>query len=616
MGLLLLITTFSVYWQVREFDFIYYDDGGYVFQNSHVLNGWTADGFKWAFTTQHSRHWHPLTWLSHMTDCRLFGLNPGFHHLTSLFFHLANTLLLFIIFNRMTGALLKSALVAALFALHPLHVETVVWLSDRKDLLCAFFCLLTMWAYIHYCERPGIFRYLAVFILFTLAILSKSIAATLPFVLLLMDYWPLGRFQRARTAAESGSKTKESGQSRVQKAGVGRLLAEKAGFFSFAGVASLVAVLSMHWAGNAEWWMLSTGSELIAKAPVACVIYMGKMIWPFGLMVPYPDLGKIEAWETTGALMLLTLITVFAIRWARKRPYLLFGWLWYLVTLVPMIGLVYGAPQKIADRYTYIPLVGLFIIIVWGIEDMMERIPNRRAVLAASAGVLLSALAIGTWVQASYWKNSATMLKHALDLNPYDYSAMSRLGGLLAKQGEFREAADYYYQALEIKPDYAKAHTNLGAALMRVWANPRRAQRHYEEALRIDSNDWKAHYNLGNLLAGKGDLEKAIIGYKEALKINPGHARSHNNMGVALIRQGKLKEATMRFEEAVRLNPDFPEAHYNLGRALAEQGDLENAMAHYAEAVRIRPGYTKALRDLKELKRQTAESVDAGRPID
>ncbi len=607
--------TAAVYWQVRGFDFIYYDDGGYVFENSHVLNGWTVDGLKWAFTTQHSRHWHPLTWLSHMTDCRLFGLNPGVHHLTSLFFHLANTVLLFMIFNRMTGALLKSALVAALFALHPLHVETVVWLSDRKDLLCTFFWLLTMWAYTHYCERPGILRYLAAFILFTLAILSKSIAATLPFVLLLMDYWPLGRFKRTRAIAESGSKTKEFRQSRVQKVGVGRLLAEKVGFFSFAGVASLVAVLSMHWAGNAEWWMLSTGSELIAKAPVACVIYMGKMIWPFGLMVPYPDLGKIEIWETTGALMLLTLITVFAIRWAGKRPYLLFGWLWYLVTLVPMIGLMYGAPQKIADRYTYIPLVGLFIIIVWGIEEMMKRLPNRRAVLAASAGVLLSALAIGTWVQASHWKNSVSILKHVLNLNPYNYVAMDSLGGFLAKQGKFQEATVYYYQALEIKPDYAKAHTNLGAALVRL-GKPQEALHHYDAALLSDPEDWKAHYNLGNLLTEKGDLENAIIRYKEALKINPGHARSHNNMGVALIRQGKLKEATTRYTEAVRLNPDFPEAHYNLGRALEEQGDMQNAMVHYAEAVKIRPGYTKALRDLKELKRQTTESVGAGRPID
>jgi protein O-mannosyl-transferase len=607
---MLLITTFAVYWQVRGFDFIYYDDGGYVFENFHVLNGWTAEGFKWAFTTQHSRHWHPLTWLSHMTDCQLFGLNPGFHHLTSLFFHLANTLLLFIIFNRMTGALLKSALVAALFSVHPLHVETVVWLSDRKDLLCAFFWLLTLWAYIHYCERPGILRYLAVFILFTLAILSKSIAATLPFILLLMDYWPLGRFQRARAIAESDSKTEESLQSRVQKAGVGRLLAEKVGFFSFAGVASLVAVLSMHWARNAEWWMLATDSELIAKAPVVCVIYIGKMIWPFGLMVPYPDLGKIEVWETTGALFFLTLITVFAIRWAGKRPYLLFGWLWYLVTLVPVIGLVYGAPQKIADRYTYIPLVGLFIIIVWGIEDMMKRIPNRRTVLAASAGVLLSALAIGTWVQASYWKNSASMLEHALDLNPYNYSAMSRLGGFLAKQGKFREAADYYYQVLEIKPDYAKAHTNLGAALMRL-GESQEALQHYEEALRIDFSDWKAHYNRGNLLAGKGDLEKAIIEYREALKINPDHARTHNNLGVVLIRQGKLKDAIGHYSEAVRLNPNFPEAHYNLGRALAEQGDLKDAMEHYAEAVKIRPGYSKALRDLEKLKRRAKESVNA-----
>jgi protein O-mannosyl-transferase len=614
VGFVLLVITTAVYWQVKGFDFIYYDDGGYVFENFHVLNGWTADGFKWAFTTQHSRHWHPLTWLSHMTDCRLFGLNPGLHHLVSLFFHLANTVLLFIVFNRMTGALLKSALVAALFALHPLHVETVVWVSDRKDLLCAFFWLLTMGAYVLYAKRPGIGRYVVVFLFFVLAILSKSMAITLPFVLLLMDYWPLGRFKRSRTDAESDSETDQSPRPHFQIMKIGRLLAEKMGFFGLGGVALFVAVLSMYWSKSADLWMVSTDSELIARAPVTCVIYIGKMIWPFGLIVPYPDLGKVQIWETTGALMLLTLISVVAIRWARKRPYFLFGWLWYLITLMPVLGLVYGAPQKIADRYTYIPMVGLFVMIIWGIENMMQRLPNRRTVLAASAGILLSALAAGTWVQASHWKNSITMLNHALDLDPYNYPAMCSLGSFLAKQGKFREATTYYYQTLEIKPDYAKAHTNLGAALSQL-GKPRDAQRHYEEALRIDSSDWKAHYNLGNLLAGKGDLEKAIIAYKETIKIKPDHAWTHNNLGIVLIRQGKHENAIVCFSAAVRINPNFPEAHYNLGRALAEQGDRENAMGHYAAAVRIKPGYTKARRDLENLKQLKKESGDVGVPV-
>jgi protein O-mannosyl-transferase len=606
--------TAAVYWQVKDFDFIYYDDGGYVFENFHVLNGWTADGFKWAFTTQHSRHWHPLTWLSHMTDCRLFGLNPGLHHLVSLFFHLANTVLLFIVFNRMTGALLRSALVVALFALHPLHVETVVWVSDRKDLLCTFFWLLTMGAYVLYAKRPGIGRYVVVFLFFALAILSKSMAVTLPLILLLMDFWPLGRFKGSRTDAESDSESDPSLRPHFQKMKTGRLLAEKMGFFGLGGVALFVAVLSMYWSKSADLWMVSTDSELLARAPVTCVVYLGKMIWPFGLMVPYPDLGKVQIWETTGALMLLSLISVVAIRWARKRPYFLFGWLWYLITLMPVLGLVYGAPQKIADRYTYIPMVGLFVMIIWGIENMMQRLPKRRTVLAVSAGILLSALAAGTWVQASHWKNSITMLNHALDLNPYNYAAMCSLGSFLAKQGEFQEATAYYYQALEIKPDYAKAHTNLGAAFVGL-GKPQKALHHYDAALLSDPEDWKAHYNLGNLLAEKGDLENAIIRYKEALKINPDHASTHNNLGIALILQGKREEALMHFSEAVRLDPISPENHYNLGRALAQQGDLENAMEHYAAAVRIRPGYTKARRDLEKLKQLKKESDDVGVPV-
>lgn len=607
----MLIITAAVYGQVRGFDFIYYDDGGYVFENPHVRDGWTAEGFKWAFTTQHSRHWHPMTWLSHMTDCELFGLAPGWHHLTSLFLHMANTLLLFFLFQRMTGALLKSALVAALFSVHPLHVETVVWVSDRKDLLCAFFWLLTMWAYIFYCERTGILRYLVVFLCFTLALLSKSMAVTLPFVLLLMDYWPLGRFQHRRPGTES-----EPGKWGFPGSGrEGRkilwLLAEKMGFFLFGGVALLVALLSMYWSKSADLWMVSTDSELIARAPVTCVIYLGKMIWPFGLMVPYPDLGKVEIWETTGALILLTFISVVAIRWARKRPYFLFGWLWYLITLMPVLGLVYGAPHKIADRYTYMPLVGLFVIVVWGIEDMMSRLPNRRTVLAALAGILISALSIGAWVQASHWKNSTSILKHALVLNPGNYLSMNSLGNLLAEQGYLREAVFYYSRALEIKPDYAKVHTNLGAALRQL-GESEEAVRHYSEALRIDPNDWKAHYNLANLLAGRGDIEAAIVNYSEALKIKPDYAKAHNNLGVALIRQGRLEAAVNHFTEAVRMDPGFAEAYYNLGRARTEQGDMEKAMANYAEALKIRPDYSKALRDLENLKRQTAEPDQTG----
>lgn len=603
--------TAAVYGQVRGFDFIYYDDGGYVFENPPVRDGWTADGLRWAFTTQHSRHWHPLTWLSHMTDCELFGLAPGWHHLTSLFLHMANTLLLFFLFQRMTGALLKSALVAVLFSLHPLHVETVVWVSDRKDLLCAFFWLLTMWSYIFYSERPGILRYLGVFLFFAMALLSKSMAVTLPFVLLLMDYWPLRRFQRRRFGTESGPGEGRFANSRRQGRKIVWLLAEKAGFFIFGGIALLVAVLSMYWSESAELWTVSTDKGLIAKALVVCVIYIWKMIWPFGLIVPYPDLGKIEMWQVAGAAILLTFITVFAIRWAKKRPYLLFGWLWYLVTISPVIGLVYGAPQKIADRYTYMPLVGLFVIVVWGIDDMMSRLPNRRTVLAASAGVLISALTIGAWVQASHWKNSTSILKHSLDLNPDNYLAMGSLADLLVEQGCLREAVSYYSRALEIKPDYAKVHTNLGAALRQLGESDE-AVRHYWEALRIDPSDWKARYNLGNLLAGMGDIEAAIVNYSEALKIKPDYAKAHNNLGVALIRRGRLEEAVGHYSEAVRIDPGFAEGHYNLGRARAEQGDMEKAMAHYAEAVKIRPDYPKAVHDLEGLKRQIAEPDETG----
>ncbi len=586
---LLMIPTLAVYWQVRGFDFIYYDDAGYVFDNPPVRNGWTLNGLRWAFTTQHSRHWHPLTWLSHMTDVEIFGLDPGRHHLSNLIFHLANTLLLFFVLKRMTGALGRSALVAGLFAVHPLHVETVAWVSDRKDLLCTLFWIIAMGAYVSYARRPGVLRYLSVFCFFTLAILSKSMALTLPVVLLLLDYWPLERFSR-------------------QWGNTLLLIAEKAGFFLIGGCALFIAVVSMYWLRSAEPWMVSTDWALIGKALIACVIYIYKMIWPVGLMVPYSDLGPIPAWQAGGAAILLTVITGVAFTWARKRPYFLFGWLWYLVTLSPVMGLVYGSPQRIADRYTYLPLIGLFVVVVWGLHDMAARIHIRAPLRAVLSAVLILVLTSISWVQTGHWRSSFTLLRHALTLNPHNYVAMNSLANILMAQGDFKGAVSYYSQAVLIKPDYAKAHTNLGAAL-RELGEGERARRHYEEALRIDPMDWKARFNMANLLAEKGDLEAAISNYREALRINPDYAKAHNNLGVALVQKEGVQAAIGHYLEAVRIAPDFAEAHYNLGRAMAEQGDLERAKAHYLEAIRIKPHDTRAIRDLETLNAETRKSI-------
>jgi tetratricopeptide (TPR) repeat protein len=573
LALLLLAATVSIYWQVVRFDFIYYDDGGYVFENHHVLNGWTKDGLKWAFTTQHSRHWHPLTWLSHMTDIQLFGLNPGFHHLASLMFHLANTLLLFLLFNRMTGQRLKSALVAALFALHPLHVETVVWISDRKDLLCTFFWLLTLWAYVFYAGKPAISRYLTVFLFFALALLSKSMAITLPFVLLLMDYWPLERFQLEGPVAQFGSHGEGSILPGIKKMKPGKLLAEKLGFFCLGGTALFVAVLSMYGTSSAKLWMVSTDMDLIVRATVACAIYIHKMFWPFDLVVPYWHMGPIPWWQAAGAAALLMIMTVLALAWAKKRPYLLFGWIWYLLTLSPVIGLVYGTPQKIADRYTYVPLIGLFVVTVWGLEDLLGRFLRHRSVFMASAGSLILALMVISWFQTGHWKNSTTMLKYALTLNPENYLAMGSLGNIFAEQGKLEAATAYYTRAIKTKPDYARAHTNLGAVLRRR-GEAQKALEHYLAAVRLDPKDWKAHYNLGNLQAEQGDVDTAVLNYVKALEIKPDHAKAHNNLGVALIRLGRFEEAIDHYSRAVSIDPAFAMGHYNLGRALAETGDV------------------------------------------
>ena len=579
--LLLIATTLSVFWQVQNHDFVNIDDNKYISDNPHVKNGLTRASFIWAFTTTRAANWHPLTWLSHMLDYQLYGMNPGGHHLTSLLLHVANSVLLFLLLSRMTGALWRSAFVAALFALHPLHVESVVWVSERKDVLSTFFWISTMWMYFRYAKRPDFFRYMLALFAFALGLMAKPMLVTLPCVLLLLDYWPLRRFRPGETAAITPA-AKEQGSPFFY------LLLEKIPFFALSTASSIVTFIAQKSAGALMVDVYPVKIR-IANALVSYVSYMGKMIWPRGLVVFYLHPGKsLPGWHAVGAGLLLVCLSVAVMRAARRHPYLAVGWLWYLGTLVPVIGLVQVGLQAMADRYTYVPLIGLFIIVAWGVFDLVKGWRHQQVALALSAGLLLFGLTTCTWLQVRHWKNSATLFQHALRMNSQNYLAHNNLGAALLQQGKIEEGILHYTKALEIQPNYWLAHSNLGGHLVGQ-GEMEEAMRHCSEAVRLNPGSPEAHSNLGLALALQGRFEEATTHYFEALRLRPEYAPAHRNLGLALERLGRPQEALTHYAEAVRFKPDFVDAHLNLATLLTEQGDFAAAAEQYQRALEIKP---------------------------
>jgi len=588
IGLFLMIIIFAVFEQVRTCAFINFDDDVYVTDNRHIQGGLTLEGVTWAFKTIHAGHWHPLTWLSHMLDCQLYGLKPSGHHLTNLVFHIANTLLLFLVLRRMTGALWRSCFVAVLFALHPLRVESVAWVAERKDVLSAFFWMLTMWAYIRYVEQPKIHRYLLALLFFALGLMSKPTLVTLPFVLLLLDYWPLGRFQFSPSSMNPKSPSSKPINSSDQISMALRLIREKAPFFLLSAVSSILTVFAGQKAGamiSLEYYPFETR---IANALVSYVNYIEKMIWPRHLAIFYPYPETFPLWKVAGAVLLLSFLTFLAIRAARKYPYLAVGWFWYLGTLVPVIGLVQAGMQAMADRFTYVPLIGLFIMITWSVTDILAGWGYRRVVLFVSAGMLLSILMIVTRLQVQHWQNSIMLFEHSIDVSSNNSLAHNNLGVALEQQGKIREAVAHYTEALRIKPDNAEAHNNVGVVLQGQ-GKIQEAVAHFTEALRISPKHPGVHYNLGVVLQGQGKIQEAIIHFAEAVRIRPDYAIAHNNLGVALMGQGKVQDAIAHFSKAVQAKPNYAEAHINLAFGYLTIGDKVSALEEYKILKKLNP---------------------------
>jgi tetratricopeptide (TPR) repeat protein len=573
---LLLSAVLLVYAQVRTHEFLNYDDDEYVTDNGYVLHGLTATGARWAFTGIHSASWHPLTTLSHMLDVELFGLDAGAHLTVNVVLHALASLLLYELLRRGSGARGPSAFVAALFALHPLRVESVAWVSERKDVLSAFLGFAALLAYLRYARAPSRRRYALVAVLFALGLLAKPMLVTLPFALLLLDFWPLGR---AREIRPDGCAVGFSPRR------ISALALEKAPLLVLAVAASAVTFLVQRSAGAVVSVDALPIGLRIENALVSYVSYVIATAWPAGLAVFYPLHPPIATLRVAASVVCLASITAAALWSWRRRPYLSTGWLWYLGTLVPVIGLVRVGDQAMADRYTYLPSIGLYVMIAWGARDLLGS--RSRVPLAAAAALAIAGCAALTWVQLGHWRNSETLFRHALAVTSGNYVAHTNLGAVLLARGETDAALAHFEAALRIRDTDAVAHTKLGDALMKR-GRTQEALPHFEQVLRSGPHA-EAHVNIGIALAERGDDEGAAAHYAAALRTDPDNALAQFNWGALLARQGDEEGAIARYREAVRLDPDYAKAHNNLGLALAGRGRFAEAIEHYRAALGADP---------------------------
>ncbi len=585
---LLVAATVAVYWPVSGHDFVLYDDPGYVTKNIHVRTGLSPENISWAFFATEEANWHPLTWLSHMADCELFGLDAGLHHLSGLLLHIINALLLLLVLKGMTGMFWPAFLVAALFAIHPLHVESVAWVAERKDLLSTLFMLLALQAYLRYTERPGIGRHLFCLLFFALGLMAKPMLVTLPFLLLLLDFWPLGRTRPdSRTSKNRSSRSPppvrnaEFSFSRLPY-----LLLEKVPFFALSAVSCVITYTVQKSGGAVKSSEIFPFIQRLTNAFCSYAQYAVDMFLPRRLCVYYPHQGaSIDAWKWIVSAVLLACVTASAVFMWRRRPYILTGWLWYLGTLVPVIGLVQVGRQAMADRYTYVPMIGLFVAIAWIVASFAAALKRARIPLVVFAATALCALGFSAGKQVGYWKNSTVLFENCLDNTNENFIAHNNLGIALETDGRHDEAFYHFEEAIRIAPEYQDAHVNMGVALS-ARGRMDEAESFLKRAVELDPGDARAIYNLANTLLKKGDRGGAVKAYRAALDIDPDHANTHNNLGIALTGAGRTDEAVFHFREAIRLDPAGSfQAMDNLAWTLATRPGTNRAEAN--EAVRL-----------------------------
>jgi tetratricopeptide (TPR) repeat protein len=613
MAVLLGLVTVALYWPATRHDFVSFDDPVYIRDNLHVQAGLTMESIKWAFFHPEVRfgYWHPLTLLSHMLDCQMYGLKPWGHHLTSVLLHAINTMLVFLLLRRLTGATWRSVAVAALFGWHPLRVESVAWISERKDVLSAFFGLLSLLFYAGYARsgsgnggwkvedrksRPSASQLTSAIIhspssrwqnyalslfFFALGLMSKPMLVTWPFVMLLLDYWPLKRV--------SGFGFRISGW--------WRLLGEKIPFFALVAAVNIVTFVISKQAGVLAPGENYSLADRGGNALISYCRYLGKLCWPTKLAVFYPHPGNWPVEQVAAAAVFLLVITVFSFAQRRRYPFVLTGWLWYAGMLVPVSGLVQVGDFAMADRFTYLPSLGVLIVLTWWVCELSRGWRYRAqglSVAGAAAIVLCMAL---TRQQLGHWQDGETLSRYALKVTENNYTAHIILGNALIEKGRTDEAIREFQEALRLKPDYTVAHYNLGIALARG-GQIDEAVSQYQEAIRLSPDYAEAHNNLGVALASRGQVDEAVNQYQEAIRLEPDYAEAYNNLGGALNDKGQVDGAIRQFQEAIHLKPDFASAHYNLGFVLASKGQVDGAIRQYQVAIRLKPDYAKAYNNL------------------
>jgi tetratricopeptide (TPR) repeat protein len=570
--LALAAITFAVFGQTLRHEFIDFDDNEYVYENPVVARGLTLKGIVWAASSFHAANWHPLTWLSHMLDCQLYGLHPGGHHLTNVLLHTGTVIALFLVLRRMTGAFWRSAFVAAVFAIHPLRVESVAWVAERKDVLSGLFFMLTIGAYVCYARRAwSLPRYGLVVLLFAMGLMCKPMLVTLPVVLLLLDYWPL---QRVETRKISG------------------LVLEKLPLLALSAAACVATLLAQAGAiQSAEFYSLR---PRFGNALVTCLIYLGQMVWPSGLAAfyPFPVKGP-PAWEValTGVLLASLLVAAWGER--RKQPWLLMGWLWYLAMLLPVIGVIQVGMQAHADRYTYLPQIGIYMAVTWLAAEWRF---SRVAFGSLMAGVL-AVLMVCAWKQTAYWENTETLWNHTLACTKGNIVAHLNLGHDLSKKGRLDEAISFYQKGLQTEPDNAASENNLGNVLCEK-GRVDEGIAHYKKALQIKPAFAEAQFNLGKAFRLEGKVDEAIVQFQKALQIKPDFAPALFNLGNTFLQQGKADQAVAQFQRALEINPTNAGIHLNLGLCFSQLGRMDEAILQYEKALQLEPADPKIQNNL------------------
>ncbi len=568
----LAVVMFAVYWQVHGYDFINYDDPAYITENNQVQSGMTSNGFCWAFSTKYFGLWNPLVWISFMLDYELYGLHAGGYHVTNLILHILSALLLFGLVHRMTGALWKSAFVAAFFALHPLHVESVAWISERKDVLSAFFWMLTLCLYVFYTEKPVVQRYGLVLVSFVLALLSKPMVITLPVIMMLLDYWPLKRFE-----SQQGN-------------GLWWQIKEKWPLF---GLSFLLVLITLYTPGTNVSYQFLPLEVRLANAPVALVTYLIKTFWPFNLAVFYPFPAHIPIGQTWGTLLLMIVISIGVMIFAKRQPYLFVGWFWFVITIALVIGILQIGEFSMADRYHYLPSIGIAIMLAWGMPLLFTLKTLHKKILFPAAITLLIMMSVITWKQCGYWKNSITVFSHALNATKNNYLAHNNLGLALFTEGIIDEAIRHYNEVIRLRPHDVVPLQNKAIVYTRI-GQYQMAIENYNQSIRMNPDDAEAYYAKGNIYLGLGQYQKAADDLSRAIALRPDNPAIYYHRGTAYIHLAQYQQAIADYSQAVALNPAYFDAYNNRAFIYLKLGWYQQAVGDYSQAIRLKPDYADA----------------------